>query len=61
MQKQAPAVGVTDASGKLIGLVTSETIAEMMMLQDALPKGVRIGPVEPPGRGVSRPRHRAVI
>jgi Zn-dependent protease/CBS domain-containing protein len=44
MQKQAPAVGVTDASGKLIGLVTSETIAEMMMLQEALPKGVRAGP-----------------
>ncbi len=44
MQKSAPAVGVTDAAGKLVGLITSETIAEMMMLQDALPKGVRIGP-----------------
>ena len=43
-QKQAPAVGVTDATGKLVGLVTSETIAEMMMLQEALPKGVQIGP-----------------
>lgn len=43
-QKSAPAVGVTDAAGKLVGLVTSETIAEMMMLQDALPRGVRIGP-----------------
>src|SRR5664279_3566686 len=37
-QKQAPAVGVTDAGGKLVGLVTSETIAGMMMLQNALPK-----------------------
>jgi hypothetical protein len=27
-----------------VGLVTSETIAEMMMLQKALPRGVRIGP-----------------
>jgi stage IV sporulation protein FB len=44
MQKQTPAVGVTDASGKLIGLITSETIAEMMMLQEALPNGVRAGP-----------------
>ena len=43
-QKQAPAVGVTDAAGKLVGLVTSETIAEMMMLQDILPNGVRAGP-----------------
>ena len=43
-EKAAPAVAVTDAAGKLVGLITSETIAEMMMLQDALPKGVRLGP-----------------
>ena len=43
-QKSAQAVGVTDASGKLVGFVTSETIAEMMMLQEALPGGVRFGP-----------------
>ena len=38
-EKSAPAVGVIDALGKLTGLVTSETIAEMMMLQQALPQG----------------------
>lgn len=43
-EKSAPAVAVTDGAGKLIGLVTSETIAEMMMLQEAMPKGVRLGP-----------------
>jgi Zn-dependent protease/CBS domain-containing protein len=43
-QKSAPAVGVIDAGGKLVGLVTSETIAEMMMLQEALPRGFRVGP-----------------
>jgi Zn-dependent protease/CBS domain-containing protein len=43
-QKSAPAVGITDAAGKLAGLVTSETIAEMMMLQEALPGGIRPGP-----------------
>jgi stage IV sporulation protein FB len=43
-EKSAPAVGVTDASGKLIGLVTSETVAEMMMLQNSLPQGVKLGP-----------------
>jgi Zn-dependent protease/CBS domain-containing protein len=43
-QKSAPAVGVIDAGGKLVGLVTSETIAEMMMLQEALPRGFQIGP-----------------
>jgi stage IV sporulation protein FB len=44
MQKSGPAVGVIDASGKLAGLVTNETIAEMMMLQQALPQGWRAGP-----------------
>jgi stage IV sporulation protein FB len=43
-EKSAPAVGVTDREGKLIGLVTNETIAEMMMLQESLPKGVKVGP-----------------
>jgi len=44
VQKAGPAVGITDGSGRLIGLVTGETIAEMMMLQDALPKGLQTGP-----------------
>jgi CBS domain-containing protein len=44
VQKAGPAVGITDAAGKLIGLVTGETIAEMMMLQDAMPKGTQAGP-----------------
>lgn len=43
-EKQAIAVGITDAAGALVGLVTSETIAEMMMLQDALPRGASLGP-----------------
>ena len=43
-EKATPAVGVVDASGRLTGLVTSETIGEMLMVRDALPKGVRLGP-----------------
>lgn len=43
-QKQASAVGVTDVRGALVGLVTGETIAHMMMLQNSLPKGAQIGP-----------------
>jgi stage IV sporulation protein FB len=43
-ETRAPAVGVVDAGGKLSGLVTSETIAEMMMLQNAMPQGISIGP-----------------
>jgi stage IV sporulation protein FB len=43
-EKSAPAVGVVDATGKLVGLVTSETVGEMMMLQEAMPRGTRLGP-----------------
>jgi len=43
-QKATPAVAVVDLAGKLVGLVTSETIAEMMMLKEALPKGAQLGP-----------------
>jgi stage IV sporulation protein FB len=43
-EKQAPAVGVVDAGGRLAGLITSETIGEMLMVREALPQGVRVGP-----------------
>ena len=42
--KSAPAVGIVDASDRLIGLVTSETIGEMLMLHRALPGGLHFGP-----------------
>jgi Zn-dependent protease/CBS domain-containing protein len=43
-EKSVPAVGVVDEVGRLVGLVTSETIGEMLMLHQALPAGVRFGP-----------------
>jgi Zn-dependent protease/CBS domain-containing protein len=43
-EKSVPAVGVVDASGRLIGLVTSETIGEMLMLHQAMPRGMQFGP-----------------
>jgi len=43
-EKSAPAVAVVDASGRLIGLVTSETIGQMMMLHQKDPPGTQIGP-----------------
>ena len=43
-EKSAPAVGVVDAAGRLVGLVTSETIGEMLMLHQAMPSGMRFGP-----------------
>jgi len=42
-EKSVPAVAVTDDSGRLVGLVTSETVGEMLMLQQARP-GVRPRP-----------------
>jgi Zn-dependent protease/CBS domain-containing protein len=41
--KSAVAVAVVDPSGKLVGLVTSETVGEMLMLHEALPKGASFG------------------
>jgi len=38
MEKGCPVVGVTDASGKLIGLLTVENLGEMMMLHSARPE-----------------------
>ena len=43
-EKQSPAVAIVDSTGRLVGLVTSETIGEMIMLHHALPRGFRIGP-----------------
>jgi Zn-dependent protease/CBS domain-containing protein len=43
-EKSAPAVAVVDGTGRLVGLVTSETVGKMMMLHQTLPKGARLGP-----------------
>jgi Zn-dependent protease/CBS domain-containing protein len=43
-EKSMPAVGVVDAGGRLAGLITSETIGEMLMVREAMPRGFRFGP-----------------
>jgi Zn-dependent protease/CBS domain-containing protein len=43
-EKSAPAVAIVDASDRLVGLVTSETVGEMLMLHRAMPAGFRFGP-----------------
>jgi stage IV sporulation protein FB len=52
-EKSVPAVGVIDASDRLIGLVTSETIGKMLMLHEAMPNGAKIGPWQSSGRGAA--------
>jgi stage IV sporulation protein FB len=43
MEKSAPAVGVVDAADRLKGLITLETVGEMLMVRDAMPKGFHFG------------------
>jgi CBS domain-containing protein len=37
-EKGSPVVGVTDAGGRLVGLLTVENLGEMMMVQAASPE-----------------------
>jgi Zn-dependent protease/CBS domain-containing protein len=55
-EKAAPAVAIVDGLDRLVGLVTPETIGEMLMLHQALPSGVRFGPWGPcTGRSADTP------
>ena len=55
-EKAAPAVAIVDGLDRLVGLVTPETIGEMLMLHQALPGGVRFGPWGPStGRRADKP------
>ena len=51
-EKQAPAVAVVDPAGRLVGLVSSETLGEMMMIAEAMPQGFRGGPWGRPAKAV---------
>src|SRR5258707_11245309 len=51
-EKSAPAVAVVDADVRLVGLVTPETVGEMLMLHQAMPQGTTWGPwSRPSGAG----------
>ncbi len=50
--RSVPAVGALDSDDHLIGLVTHETIGEMMMVRSAVPGGFRFGHLR---RGGARP------
>ena len=49
-EKSAPAVGVLDANGRLAGLITSETLGEMLMVREAMPQGFVFGARGRPAR-----------
>jgi stage IV sporulation protein FB len=44
-----PAVGVTDAAGRLVGLVTAENVGELMLLHAARPQAAPRNPWRSPG------------
>ncbi|WP_265516977.1 site-2 protease family protein [Nitratireductor luteus] len=46
----APAVAVLDSEGRLAGLLTHETIGEMMMVRSAMPGGFRFSRLRRPAR-----------
>jgi hypothetical protein len=46
---------VVDSGGRLVGLVTPETIGEMLMLHEALLQGVRLRQRSQPGRLIGYP------
>src|SRR5262245_34608633 len=43
-EKSSPAVAVIERDGRLAGIITSETIGELLMVREAMPKGVPLGP-----------------
>ncbi|WP_159587105.1 site-2 protease family protein [Chelativorans xinjiangense] len=54
-EKNAPAVAVVDSDGRLVGLLTHETIGEMMMVRAAMPEGFRFGRLRRPPPMPRRP------
>lgn len=49
--KSASAVAVVESDGRLVGLVTAETLGELMMVREAMPDGMRAGPKDGPKTG----------
>src|SRR5690349_18387642 len=55
-EKSAPAVGVVDRVGRLIGLITSVTVGEILMVWGEMPRWTRIGPWNGPSGPLPEPR-----
>jgi stage IV sporulation protein FB len=55
LQQGQPAIGVINGQNRLVGLVTSETVGEMMMIHAALPPGSWPGGPRNPWRRAAAP------
>jgi stage IV sporulation protein FB len=49
-EKQAPAIAVIDPAGRFVGLISAETVGELMLVREAMPRGARFGPWSRPAR-----------
>ena len=49
-EKQAPAIAVVDTDGSFVGLISAETVGELMLVREAMPRGARFGPWSRPAR-----------
>jgi stage IV sporulation protein FB len=51
--KSAPAIAVVEPDGRLVGLISTETVGELMLVSQAMPQGFRLGAKGGPGGGSS--------
>ena len=58
-ERSAPAVAVIEPDGRLVGLITTETIGELMMVSQAMPQGFRLGGKRGPDGGPPADLQRA--
>ncbi len=50
-ERSAPAIAVVEPDGRLVGLITTETLGELMMVSQAMPQGFQLGPKGGPSSG----------
>jgi stage IV sporulation protein FB len=48
-EKRGSAVAVVDRAGAFVGLITQETLGELLMVRSVMPQGLNIGPWNRPG------------
>jgi stage IV sporulation protein FB len=42
-EKSAPAIAVVEPDGRLVGLISTETVGELMLVSQAMPQGFKLG------------------
>ena len=43
-EKSVPTIAVVEPNGRLVGLISTETVGELMLVSQAMPQGFRLGP-----------------